>query len=340
MSELNFSDDIILVTHDGKFHAGDVFSTALLCLIKANADSIADGRTPHDGYMRKEDYYKIEQYVRKWIPVFYSLSGVVKSIDNQELAIRILRTKVAVPDINRLPNHIMYDIGFGEFDRHKAVNKEVRENGIPYGVFGLIYRKYGRLIFKNNDEYEKFEKLAVQPIDDGDATGALNILTSYISTFMPLWNEPNGISNICDNFKDAVLFAMKYIDNYARKAYAISTANIECESGDLFDIDIGKVIVLDKYVPFNSWAQLNGVRAAIYPSTRGDGYLCAVVNDSINRPTCLFPEDWWGTSANDLMNISGIETLRFCHRNGFIIATDNVADALRAASFLENISYV
>ena len=37
---------------------------------------------------------------------------------------------------------IVYDIGRGKYDHHQ-LNKRVRENGIPYAAFGLLWEEYG-----------------------------------------------------------------------------------------------------------------------------------------------------------------------------------------------------
>ena len=50
--------------------------------------------------------------------------------------IKVIRTR----DENKLRElDLVYDISLGEFDHHQ-LNKEVRENNIPYAACGLIWR--------------------------------------------------------------------------------------------------------------------------------------------------------------------------------------------------------
>ena len=43
--------------------------------------------------------------------------------------------------------------------------------------------------------------------------------------------------------------------------------------------------------------------------------------------------------ADELRQISGIKTLRFCHPNGFLAAADTLEDAVKAARLSLEISY-
>ena len=38
---------------------------------------------------------------------------------------------------------IAFDIGYGEYDHHQEA-AAVRENGIPYAAFGLLWREFGK----------------------------------------------------------------------------------------------------------------------------------------------------------------------------------------------------
>ena len=75
-------------THGAKFHADDLFSTALLRLINPDIQ------------------------VERGFDVPENFDGIV------------------------------YDIGRGRFDHHQQ-DKEIRENGVPYAAFGLLWREFG-----------------------------------------------------------------------------------------------------------------------------------------------------------------------------------------------------
>ena len=103
------------VTHGGRFHADDVFSSALL---------------------------------------------------------RLLNPKIKIRRVMRLPENfdgLAFDIGGGDFDHHQN-GAPVRENGVPYAAFGLLWRAFGDRL-----------------IPDAKPRGLISILSSrLISTTIPV----------------------------------------------------------------------------------------------------------------------------------------------------------
>ena len=58
---------------------------------------------------------------------------------------------------------LVFDIGDGPFDHH-AKNSPVRENGVPYAAFGLLWRELGPLLKLSGQKlaesrYRRFQKL-------------------------------------------------------------------------------------------------------------------------------------------------------------------------------------
>ena len=93
------------VTHAGRFHADDVFSTALL---------------------------------------------------------RILNPQIQVQRVPQLPEGfagLAFDIGWGEFDHHQQ-GAPVRENGVPYAAFGLLWRRFGLQLLEAGEARRFDEQLS------------------------------------------------------------------------------------------------------------------------------------------------------------------------------------
>lgn len=77
---------------------------------------------------------------------------------------------------------IVYDIGLGEFDHHQE-NKEIRENGIPYAAFGLLWKRFAETQFGFDPEIVKMvDEDFVQYIDQTDNGGQ----TKYPNTVSAL----------------------------------------------------------------------------------------------------------------------------------------------------------
>lgn len=220
---------------------------------------------------------------------------------------------------------IVYDIGRGEFDHHQA-DKEYRDNGCPYAAFGLIWREFGA-DYIGEEEAARFDKKFIQPLDESDNTGCANTLAEIIDEFNPGWDSSEDYDSC---FWRAVEFAEKILRNHFESVAGIWRAQVLVEQamqkGD------GKVLVLDAYVPWKSEVIGSSYEFTVYPSNRG-GYSVQGVPVSAGDTAlvCDFPQEWWGADADKLRSVSGIETLRFCHPNGFLASADTVEDAIEAA---------
>ena len=127
-------------THAGKFHADDVFSTALL---------------------------------------------------------RLLRPELKVIRTAALPENFegfAFDIGWGAYDHHQK-DAPVRENGVPYAAFGLLWKNLGEQLV--GEEWQRFDEHFIQPLDLEDNTGCGHPLAAAIASFNPLCD--NVISHIPGN---------------------------------------------------------------------------------------------------------------------------------------------
>lgn len=259
-------------THGGKFHADDVFSTALLRIVYPG--------------LPIERGYEIPQ----------GFSGIV------------------------------YDIGGGEFDHHHA-DAPVRENGVPYAAFGLLWRALGpELVGKAEADY--FDKSFVQPLDADDNTGCGSSLAAAIGSFNPGWDSKLDPT---ERFWQAQAFAQQILEN-----------RIELIRGDerakaLVDAALGRmengIAVLDRFAPWKRAAKnCPGVQFVVYPSQRG-GYAAQAVADPGSETRalkCPFPAAWAGLRDEEAARVSGIKTLRFCHNSRFLITADTLADTVQA----------
>ena len=59
--------------------------------------------------------------------------------------------------------------GRGKYDHHRGI-AEIRENGVPYAAFGLLWEELGAEIL-GEELAEKFDEAFVQPLDNNDNTG-------------------------------------------------------------------------------------------------------------------------------------------------------------------------
>ncbi len=265
-------------THGGKFHADEVFSTAILKLLNPNLK------------------------VKRGFKVPENFDGIV------------------------------YDIGFGEFDHHQK-DSEIRECGVPYAAFGLIWREFGERVLQKycpaeylSQEAKRFDEKFIKHIDKDDNTGCGDIVADLIAGFNPSWDSTKT-DNEC--FKTAVEFATTILQNKFNSLAAIYRANDMAKKA-LAEMQQG-IVVLPMYAPWKMALVPSEALFAIYPSQRG-GYAaqCVPNDDDTQSLKVPFPAQWRGASEQQLQQISGIQTLRFCHNSGFLITTNTVQDAIDA----------
>ena len=249
-------------THGGKFHADDVFSTALLLIL--NPD-----------YTYERGLYAPADF-----------------------------------------DGIVYDIGLGAYDHHQA-DRRVRENGIPYAAFGLLWETFGPQILPTM--WEQFDKDFVQPLDLSDNTGVPNALADAIDFYNPAWDVSapvnSGFPEAVELARQILLKAFERYNSMARAKELVEEALNQAQD---------HILILPTHMPWKSFITPD-IDFVVYPSTRG-GYNAQAIDLDIEAGThrCEFPSEWYGHSDAELVAISGHPGLRFCHKSGFLLAGDDL----------------
>ena len=245
--------------------------------------------------------------------------------------LKILNPNIEIIRGNQIPENfdgIIYDIGGGEFDHHQK-DKRIRENGIPYAAFGLLWEKYGGEIL-GREVAEKFDADFVQPLDWSDNTGESNTLASIIGDWNTTWKEKEKGSN--EEFSKAVEFAKKILKNRFRQILAkqeaceiVSEEAKKCKN---------QIFCLKQGMPWKDAVKEFDIVYVIFESLRGGYCIQAAPKDGENGSKLLkkpFPSQWCGCSQEELQSMTGIKTFRFCHTSGFLCTADTLEDAKKIA---------
>ena len=220
---------------------------------------------------------------------------------------------------------IVYDIGRGRFDHHQQ-DKEIRENGVPYAAFGLLWREFGSC-FLTEEEAADFDEKFIQPLDESDNTGSENTLSELMEKFNPGWDSDASYD---DRFWEAETFAEKILMHYIESIQGLRRAS-EVVVKAMEECD-GEVLILPCYVPWKGNVIGSGYQFTVYPSNRGGYSVQGVPKSKEDRSlACDFPQEWWGCDPQELPKVSGIATARFCHPTGFLAAADTKEDAEQMA---------
>ena len=280
--------DASAFTHSGKFHADDVFSSALLLYLNPEITITRGNKVPED------------------------FDGIV------------------------------FDIGRGKYDHHQK-DSRIRENGIPYAAFGLLWEDLGCEIL-GDELAEKFDEAFVQPLDNNDNTGEKNELASLIGSFNPSWDENGGTD---EAFFRAVSVAGMILENkFARylgneRAYKRIEEVLETrdQTGD------SRILVLPEFIPCQKRLSETEVAFVIFPSNRGGYCIQPQKKEYSLNYKCSFPSEWLGLENEELQKETGLSSATFCHKGGFLMSVGDLSDAIRACqisldAFTEEITLV
>lgn len=262
-------------THGGRFHADDVFSTALLMLL--------------------EPSFKVER-------------GNIPPTDDSVL---------------------VYDIGGGDFDHHQS-DTPVRENGIPYAAFGLLWRAYGNTLTANPSLVTAFDTSFVAPLDENDNNGTHHALAAAFAAMNPTWeNDDRAASDAA--FFEAVAIAKTMLS--AAIAHLNAAYKADAAVQEALQTMRHQIVVLPQYMPWEKVLIPTEAKLVIFPSARGGYNLQGVPPQVGSRDVKVFaPMAWRGLEGEALAEASGIQGLRFCHKSGFLAAADTMEAAKNAAA--------
>lgn len=241
--------------------------------------------------------------------------------------LRMINPKLQVQRGNVVPQDfsgIVFDIGGGEFDHHGREAK-VRENGVPYASFGLLWQQLGEAVLGEEKQAEKFDFRFVQPLDLNDNTGEPDEIASLIADFNPVWDSDADVDAA---FLQATDFAEKILER--KFAFAESNMRADAAMEPYLKKADGGILIMDAYVPWKKAVEDTDIEFVIFPSNRGGYCAMGVKDDIIKEPKCPFPKEWYGKRDGEIQEISGIASLRFCHKTGFMLTADKKEDAVLA----------
>ncbi len=239
--------------------------------------------------------------------------------------IEIIRTRDE--DIIRKADWVLdvggiYDPEAKRFDHHQ-IGSPVRENGIPYAAFGLIWKHVG-VDVTGNEEVAKFvDEQLVQDIDAID-----NNSHSYKSNPEHKTLRPTTIDNLVQAFRapwgkeshhdtyfpNAVAFAKGIIER------AIAQARGDVEARKLIQNAIesytGTIPVFETLVPSRLFPSDTPFSVVIVPYDKDIGSWRAQamrIRPREFKTRVLFPKEWASLADEEFQKVSGVADAKFCH---------------------------
>ena len=281
LSEQIKQNNATAFTHSGKFHADDVFSSALLLYLNPEIRIIRGNKVPED------------------------FDGIV------------------------------FDIGRVRYDHHQK-DSRIRENGIPYAAFGLLWEELGVEIL-GEELTQKFDESFVQPLDNNDNTGEKNELATLIGNFNPTWDAQGGND---EAFFQAVSVAGMILENKFERYLGNERADKRVEeileehqkailSGEKSKEE-ARILILPEFVPCQKRLSETDIAFVIFPSNRGGYCIQPQKKEYSLNYKCSFPVEWLGLENEELATATGLPSAGFCHKGGFLMTTGTLEDAVKA----------
>lgn len=249
-----------------------------------------------------------------------------------------LNPEIQIERGNQVPENyegIVFDVGRGAYDHHQK-DSRVRENGIPYAAFGLLWEVLGAEIL-GEDLAVQFDESFVQPLDQNDNTGEKNELATLIGNFNPTWDAKGGTD---EAFFQAVSVAGMILENKFQRYFGNERADKRVEEvlrAHEADLKTGrvpaeqeKILILPEFVPCQKHLSETKIVFVIFPSNRGGYCIQPQKREYSMNYKCSFPEEWLGLEKEALEEVTGLESASFCHKGGFLMTTGTLEDAVKA----------
>lgn len=278
------SNNLIVATHDGMFHADDVFAvSAILALLEATlavanvvrtrdgtlirkADFVVDVGGVYEAEKNRFDHHQEGGAGKRKNGIAYAAFGLVWLKFGEQIA---GSSKVAAL-----------------VDANLVLPIDAGDNGVD------IYKK-------------TFSDAAPYSVDD------------YIHNLRPTWRE--GTDSVDARFLEAVAVAGQIL----KREIAHAKAQVDAEilvSKAYQESEDKRLIVLDAFYPHEKiLAAYSEPLFAIFPRPDGSWSVKAIRNDTSsfdNRKN--LPEEWAGKRDAELARITGVADAIFCHNGRFM----------------------
>lgn len=237
----------------------------------------------------------------------------------------------------------VYDHTRKMYDHHQTEGAGVRDNGIPYATFGLIWKHYGGMLTQMNEVFLGIDRKLAQPVDAGD-----NGITTYDTRFenlfpytiqdvfatrAPSWNEDEEI-DLDTEFNNLVTFASDLLKREIEKAENNEQAKIHIKE-DYENSPRKELIILSDRYPFEGILPVYPEPLIVVYKGRNGLWRAEGVpvkpNEFFNRRQ-YFPKEWSGLRDEALVAATGVKGALFCHRDVFMCVGKTKEDVLALAN--------
>lgn len=213
------------------------------------------------------------------------------------------------------------------FDHHQKGGAGVRENGVPYAAFGLVWKKFGPLVSGEARVADLVDKKMVQPIDAADngynmyreTKKGLSpyLLDNAFKALTPTWRDEETVD---DTFIRLLPLAQEILIREIKKAqYFFEDTEIVKESYK--NTEDKRIIVLEHPMAWKSViSRKKEPLFLIHPNQITGEWILACVRKTprSHENRKLLPQAWAGKRGEALEQVTGVKGAESCHNKRFI----------------------
>ncbi len=235
----------------------------------------------------------------------------------------------------------IHDESIERFDHHQKGGAGMRENGIPYASFGLVWQKYGEKLCGSKKIASELDNQLVCAIDAPDngvelytiaRTDVLPFgLHNLYSLFLPSWKE-GGVIDVDAEFVKLVSYAKIILLRMIKKTGDLLEGE-ELVQREYENSPDKQIIVLSQYLPWKKeLTKYPEPKIVIYPRDNGtwSGEAALITLGQFER-RIYFPQNLAGLQDEELAKASGVPDALFCHKGRFLSVAKTREGALALA---------
>lgn len=249
---------------------------------------------------------------------------------------KIIETADYVVDVGGV-----YNPKENRFDHHQESGAGVRDNGIPYASFGLVWKEYGDDICGSKEIAERIDRELVQPIDALD--NGISFMKSekeglYIydifrmtSVYKSTWKESDELLDknfkyLTEIFKNLLAREIQVIKDKEESENAVKAIIAQQQDKTL--------LILDKQYDYEGVVAINDyILFVVYPKRHDGTWSVKTVRSDVYSfvDRVQLPEDWAGKRDGELQKITGVDDAIFCHTGRFVAVARSKEGAIKLA---------
>ena len=284
----------------------------------------------HSGQFHTDDVFAVATLQLMLEEKGYSVV-VVRTRDE-----RIVSNADYVVDVGEI-----YDPIQKRFDHHQQMGAGVREDGIPYASFGLVWKEYGESICEDKEIASLIEQRLVKPIDAMD--NGINFMKSdreglfmydlkdITFVYKNTWKEDDGVLD--QNFKYLTGFAQSLIKREISVLKDMRESDREV-SEIIAQQQYKTLLIIDKPYQYEQVVSSNPyILLVVHPKRQDGTWAVETARDNIRsyQSRIDLPEEWAGKRDAELAEITGVKDAVFCHRGRFIAVAKSKEGVIKLA---------